>query len=264
MAEWQYSGKTDPSFGNQMLNAGLPQYSKGPELAFYADKSGLDRFSKAGFTRSDNEKSLDYTSVEDGSNRFFISDKDMKIVDQNANKLGDRVKHDKMYAAYPDIKNTNVTYRKNTGSEGHYDTMGKDLNFDYNPQNPSPFGKEKTGALALHEMQHLINDKVGWNNGYGNLAWVQENPELYWNSGNEAQSYFVENMYRDGNVAHNGNRYNETLGHYGSKGAINTMRDFMESKTGNRLFYEEKMTPQKQKIIDEQKRIDDFWENGPQ
>ena len=255
----------DKEIVGAMMNAGTPQLDRGPRLAFYADKEGLDRFSKAGFTRSKEEKALDYTSLEDGTDRYYISDEDMEMKDLEGSRLKKRMKHDKFFAAYPDLGDMPVTYRNDENAHGSYDTMQKQLNFSrYNNKsslaNASYDYREKANrSLNMHEVQHAVNDKVGWNNGYGNLAGVMNNPEMYWNSGNEAQSYMVERILNHTGGVKSGIDMITSDG-----GPINSMRDFMESKTENRLFYEEKMTPEKRRIIKRQKEIDDFWENGPQ
>lgn len=223
----------------------------GPELAFYTDKAGLSKFSKAGFTRTKDEKNLDYTSVEDGSDRYFISDKDMEMKDSKGKTLGARMKHDKMYATDPGLKDIPVTY-KDRGNLGSYDIMGKTLNF--NPNNKYGYLDTEAG-VTLHESQHAVNDRAGWNNGFGHLADVIAGPEAYWNSGNEQQSYMVERLYNEGNRGD----YDAHMKNLGKNKVTDSMRNWMERRTGSRLFYEEQPSAERKKIINREKESEEYW-----
>lgn len=114
--------------------------------------------------------------------KFEISDKDASLTkawndltesklfgETHETTLGEIMKHDRLFEAYPDAKNIKVTKRK-----GLFDFGGLQGSFDEerNILNLTPYAKDHL-STALHEIQHWIQAKEGFARG-GNTETVFE------------------------------------------------------------------------------------------
>lgn len=125
----------------------------------------------------------------DGKWRFEISDKDAEFdarkLSNNGGlaKLGDILKHDKLYEAYPELKNIDVLL-DNTLDDG---VLGKYVGRRYDPFLSMELGGQiylKRGVLfdkrydvksiLLHEIQHIIQEKEKFARGGSSKTIAQE------------------------------------------------------------------------------------------
>lgn len=91
--------------------------------------------------------------------------KNLEGVKLRPNTLGDYVKHDELFKAYPELKNLKVTLRSDMSSKDHG---------SYNPQKKeivlnSAFAQdeEMINRTLIHEIQHSIQDIEGFSGGVG-------------------------------------------------------------------------------------------------
>ena len=73
-------------------------------------------------------------------------------------KVGDILKHDKLYAAYPEIKTMELTFREIDGNELGY-ISGFEIVIS------KSVDKDKALEVLMHEIQHYIQDKEGFARG---------------------------------------------------------------------------------------------------
>jgi hypothetical protein len=253
-------GNVNPNIINAMMSAGTGgiENTRNPRTAFFAGDEALKRYKNAGYTRNDWERSLDYVSPEDNTTRRYITDEGMKVADPAADTLGAVMAHPRMYAAYPSLKNIPVSYEDRGSALGAYSPDSHTLNINNNALKKAEMLANYTPemerlGLVGHETQHAITAMEGWDQGLGHMAEAANNPELYWNSGNEAQSRFVGDMIRDkaGTM-----KAVDKLG-----GSLPWMRDDMKSITGSPLMYKENGTKVAKEFIAKEKAAEDFF-NG--
>jgi hypothetical protein len=92
----------------------------------------------------------------DGKWRFEIPDYNSELSPGSAGKLGDVLKHDDLYAAYPQLKDVNVSFDA-YGSAGQHYRNESGSHIGLNP---------KSGrSIGMHEVQHEIQDIEGFSPG---------------------------------------------------------------------------------------------------
>lgn len=128
---------------------------------------------------------------KDGKWRYEISDKEMRFnpdgyVD-NPQTVGDYVKHDRLFAAYPWIMDVNVLMSENVA--GDPNSLGRYVPSENFIELKTGVPTEKTKHVLIHELQHAIQNKEHFTNGTNstvtsryivNLAYnnVKNNPEF--------------------------------------------------------------------------------------
>ncbi len=218
--DWQYSGKGNP-FATAMMNAGMPEYSRGPRLAFYGDDKAV---AAAGFPLDHPDS---YTSPVTGQHHAWVPDTGMEMRDTNATEgvFGDFVKHPNLEKVYPQAMNTPLRKRQMADKGG----MAASGNLYLN----NKLRKEEEGPIAMHEMQHWINKTRGLTSGKqesGPLEYLFGGNPGYWNSEEETTARRTEDSAArelDGGA---------DLGPWG----LDALRNDMIDRTGNKRFYLEK------------------------
>ena len=218
--DWQYSGKGNPFVG-AMMNAGMPQYSKGPRLAFYGDDKAV---AAAGFPLNHPDS---YTSPVTGQHHAWVPDTGVEQLDTNATSgvFGDFVKHPNLEKVYPEAMNVSVTKKELPVKGG---VTGKGNIWLNNKLKDA----EKT-PVAMHEMQHWINKTRGLTSGgqkSGPLEYLFGGDPGYWNSEEETTARATERSTArelDGGA---------NLGPWG----LEALRNDMIDRTNNKRFYLEK------------------------
>lgn len=128
---------------------------------------------------------------KDGKWRYEISDKEMRFnpdgyVD-NPQTVGDYVKHDRLFAAYPWIMDVNVLMSENVA--GDPNSLGRYVPSENFIELKTGVPTEKTKHVLIHELQHAIQNKEHFTSGTNstvtsryivNLAYnnVKNNPEF--------------------------------------------------------------------------------------
>lgn len=128
---------------------------------------------------------------KDGKWRYEISDKEMRFNPEgyvdNPQTVGDYVKHDRLFAAYPWIMDVNVLMSENVA--GDPNSLGRYVPSENFIELKTGVPTEKTKHVLIHELQHAIQNKEHFTNGTNstvtsryivNLAYnnVKNNPEF--------------------------------------------------------------------------------------
>lgn len=128
---------------------------------------------------------------KDGKWRYEISDKEMRFNPdgfvKNPTTVGDYVKHDRLFAAYPWIMDVNVLMSENVA--GDPNSLGRYVPSENFIELKTGVPTEKTKHVLIHELQHAIQNKEHFTNGTNstvtsryivNLAYnnVKNNPEF--------------------------------------------------------------------------------------
>ncbi len=111
-------------------------------------------------------KSTGWWQGKDGEWRFYIPDNEMEFYPEglveNPKTLGDFLKHDKLFAAYPELKNIKLSFKK----------MKKSIKGSYNPDTNTIIlnetllnDEELVKNKLIHEMQHAIQVIEGFASG---------------------------------------------------------------------------------------------------
>lgn len=128
---------------------------------------------------------------KDGKWRYEISDKEMRFNPEgyvdNPQTVGDYVKHDRLFAAYPWIMDVNVLMSENVA--GDPNSLGRYVPSENFIELKTGVPTEKTKHVLIHELQHAIQNKEHFTSGTNstvtsryivNLAYnnVKNNPEF--------------------------------------------------------------------------------------
>lgn len=155
--------------GPQSESADLHQLSRAKEMISDRRSSELVRRETGWFRGSDGrwryEISDDAASLDLG----LMPDLGPKAVSGEVVLLGDLLRHDKLYAAYPDLKATPIIF--DTSMEAHGFVNGAGTEIGMNPR-----ALKDTDAFLstlLHEVQHLIQRREGFARG-GTLSVAQQ------------------------------------------------------------------------------------------
>lgn len=109
----------------------------------------------------------------DGKWRFEIDDSQMEISENISNymRLGDLMKHDALYDAYPDLADIEVVFQSlEPGVYGSYNPQFDSINLSYKLKNIPLAIKD---ALA-HELQHAIQHREGFTGGATVESWERK------------------------------------------------------------------------------------------
>ncbi len=107
----------------------------------------------------------------EGEWRFEISDDNSSIIDikEGSNKLPDVMEHEELFAAYPELADIEVVYEDFTqykGKEGFTKDPIGFVDFDGSLHiNSKITDKERIRDIILHEVQHVIQVKEGFDEG---------------------------------------------------------------------------------------------------
>ena len=93
-------------------------------------------------------------------------DKNLKGVSFEPRTLGELIKHDKLFAAYPQLKEISVHFA-DIDERGIYDPISKILVL----QSKLKFDKSKLEKTLIHEIQHAIQDIEGFASGSSPDSW---------------------------------------------------------------------------------------------
>ena len=220
MSNWQYQQSGNP-FGQAMMNAGLPEYSKGPRQAFYGGDASVKA---AGFPL---DHPMSYTSPVTGKHQAWVPDEGVEQLDNNASDgvFGDFVKHPNLEKVYPDAMNVPVHKKQMTMKGG--------LGFNKEIYLNDKLHDEEQGPIAMHEMQHWINKATG-NNAPTEKAGVWDKlfggNKAYWNSEEETTARATEKSVTQ--LLDSGVRHGEQ--------GLQQLRNDMTERTGSSRFYKEK------------------------
>lgn len=106
----------------------------------------------------------EYTKVEEEYEKVRVKHKELrdefneKLKGTNFLKVGDVLKHDKLFAAYPELKNIGLEFRKLDGkTQGYYS--------DYEIVIDNNVSKDRALEIIMHEIQHYIQDVEGFARG---------------------------------------------------------------------------------------------------
>ena len=138
-----------------------------------ANGSALERAMEMQKRGADNERIRQETGWfrgMDGKWRYEIDDSEMRISDQIVNymRLGDLMKHDKLYAAYPDLADVTVVFQSlGKGVNGAYDPQFDDISLSYELKK-DPIGLK---YALVHELQHAIQKREGFTKGATVAMW---------------------------------------------------------------------------------------------
>ena len=104
----------------------------------------------------------------DGKWRFEIDDSQMEIADNISNymKLDQLVKHDKLFEAYPILKEVDVVFQNIEGN-GSFDRQFFGINLNSKLKNDP----EQLKTTLIHEIQHAIQHEEGFANGSNSKYW---------------------------------------------------------------------------------------------
>lgn len=159
----------------------------GGRLAQTADLNALARAEKMHAAGADKVKIWDETGWfqgGDGKWRFEIPDTDARmnpkwdregVPNYEASKIAGQLWHDDLYKAYPDLRGAVGVTERTAGEGGSYisPTMSRTGEERINIQAPtSPAAR----SVALHEIQHAIQQREGFANG-GSPAMFTQGPD---------------------------------------------------------------------------------------
>lgn len=109
----------------------------------------------------------------DGKWRFEIDDSQMEISEHISNymRLGDLLRHDALYEAYPDIADIDVVFQSlKEGAYGSYDPRFDSINLSYQLKS-DPVGLKDA---LIHEIQHAIQQREGFTKGATAEGWERK------------------------------------------------------------------------------------------
>lgn len=109
----------------------------------------------------------------DGKWRYEIDDSRMEITKDvyTYMRLGDLMKHEELYDAYPDLADIDVVFQHlGEGVSGSYNSKFDSIDLDYRLKNDPEGIKD---ALA-HELQHAIQGREGFTRGSTVAAWERK------------------------------------------------------------------------------------------
>ena len=111
-------------------------------------------------------KSTGWWQGKDGEWRFYIPDNEMEFYPEglveNPKTLGDYLKHDKLFAAYPELRNIKLTIGElSGGKKGRYSSEKNEIVLNKNVLK----NNEQMKDTLIHEIQHAIQDIEGFAKG---------------------------------------------------------------------------------------------------
>ncbi len=206
-------------FGQAMMNAGLPEYSKGPRQAFFASD---ERAKAAGFPLN---HPYSHTNVDTGKHMAWIPDTNAQIFGGKG-KLEDAYSNPNLYKTYPEARDVQYDPAIPGNAAGAIGLQSGDNIWGMKSEIP-------------HEVQHWVNAKSDLtsqrstrkedHSKMDNLVNLLGGDQRYFNSDNEATARLAAELFK----------YGGDFTPWGSN-AMDAMRNNMESLTGNRKFYKEK------------------------
>lgn len=118
-----------------------------------------------------------YGEISDEENRELQAlKKSLEGVKLRPETLGDYVKHDELFKAYPELKNLKVTLRSDMPTEDHgsYDSQKKEIELN---SFWAKFEDAFTYTL-IHEIQHAIQDIEGFSGGTSPEYWARVSDDM--------------------------------------------------------------------------------------
>lgn len=155
-------------------------YQFAGEKAQTAALDKLDRAKQLEANGVDNEEIRQQTGWfkgADGKWRFEISDKDADFHEgynidkwkENGTyfeglnfKLGKILKHDKLFSAYPELKDVNIEFENRRTDDG---TLGSFVKAENKIYLSNQLNSKKALSVIMHELQHVIQHKEGFASG---------------------------------------------------------------------------------------------------
>lgn len=112
---------------------------------------------------------FDETATDAEIQELETLDKKLKDVSVEPKTLGDLIKHDALFKAYPQLKDIKI-YFKNISEKsirGAYNPVFKEIVLD----SQLKLNKSKLEKTLIHEIQHAIQDIEGFSGGSGDAYW---------------------------------------------------------------------------------------------
>ncbi len=149
------------------------------ELSETADLSALDK-AKAMLEDDPNADTVSETGWwlgKDNKWRYEIADNDMRFerdgLYRNPQTLEDYIEHDKLFEAYPHLKNIRVKFERvvdgDLNTRGQYDAVNNVITLKSGRSN------EDIKRTLIHEIQHAVQEYEGFSNGFntngGYIEW---------------------------------------------------------------------------------------------
>lgn len=144
---------------------------------FEIDDSGAETDTKWGFLRNPDakrynelfEKAYLYdTATAEDLNELQILDKNLKGVRKSPLYLDEIVRHDKLFEAYPALRDVKVRFEANTGNkEGSYHPETDEFVL----RTGLKLEPEKVKSTLIHEIQHAIQEQEGFARGTNPGYW---------------------------------------------------------------------------------------------
>lgn len=150
------------------------KYSFAGENALTANKSSLENaksMNAKGMSSEDIRLATGWHKGYDGKWRFEIDDSQMEIRDIESNymKLDQLLKHDKLFEAYPILRELGVVFQDIEGN-GSFNT----LLFDIYLNSRLKTDPEQLRKTLIHEIQHVIQSEEGFANGANIEYWSRK------------------------------------------------------------------------------------------
>ena len=147
------------------------KYSFAGENALTADKSSLENaksMNAKGVSSEDIRLETGWHKGYDGKWRFEIDDSQMEIKDIESNymKLDQLLKHDKLFEAYPILREVDVVFQDIDG-HGKFNRQFFTIDLNYKLKNDNKQLRE----TLIHEIQHVIQQEEGFTNGANSEYW---------------------------------------------------------------------------------------------
>lgn len=178
----------------EMLNNGADSETVRQETGWYKgydgkmryeiDDSDMDFSINGHFTNPDviRHRELEYKFITDADNitEAEISElkslsKSLEGVKKRPSTLGDYLKHDKLFEAYPELKNIKLTFDKlKSGANGKYRIGKNEIVLDNSIRDDNA----KIKTTLIHEIQHAIQEIEGFANGSSVEYWEAQRKDI--------------------------------------------------------------------------------------
>ena len=146
------------------------------------------RLAQEGYTNEETRKKTGWFKGTDGQWRIEISDRDSRIIKKveanNTYKLGEILKHDKLFEAYPELKDYKVKF-KDMKSNGAFNQITSGISISNRLANDL----DSLKGTLMHEVQHAIQKREGFARG---TYYDTKNAENYRNSAGEQEARDVK------------------------------------------------------------------------
>lgn len=117
---------------------------------------------------SDTVSETEWWQGKDGKWRYEISDNEMRFerdgLYKNPETLEDYIEHDKLFEAYPHLRNIRVKFERvidgDSHTNGQYDPVNNEITLKSGRSN------EDTKKTLVHEIQHAVQEYEGFVNGF--------------------------------------------------------------------------------------------------